>query len=527
MGEETTCWTLAEIPMADRLHLLDEPELAFGHRQLAIDPRDGLSMFGPADGPMASATYVAIGTTEGLDLWVDWASAMNAPAACINPMRQRAWPPYPGFDVAFGSPWPMASRTYCLDKRKLLQSARKADKHERAYAVADLYLDQFDQIARLDQKPVLAVCIVPDEVYDNCRPLSTVEEPSDRRRTSYQRRILNAAIRERSALQPDLIGFEVERLEQYGFSPDFRRQLKARVMMQDIPVQIIRESTMQITEQIRYGHPGTNPLSDRLWNFGTGVYYKCGRKPWMIHSARDGVCYIGIAYRRAERRRTTACCAAQMFLDSGDGMIFVGEFGPWYSEERREFHLTPEKAHDLLAGTLKTYFGQGGRPLREIFLHSRSGINKEEFDGFRSACPPGIKIVGIRVRSDRTGTRLFRYDDHVKVTKRGKFPVLRGVFWQRSARHGVLFTNGFKPRIATYDGWEVPRPLDIDLQHGEGDLAAIATDILGLTKVNYNTCQLGEGQPITVRYSDRVGEILLANPEVDRATWRHNFKYYI
>ena len=518
--------------MSRKLHLLDEPELVFGHGQSATDPRDGLSMYGPAEGSLASPTYVAIGTRDGLCLWENWVSAINAPAACRDPSRQRAWPPYPGFDVAFGSSWPSAFRMYTLDKSVLTESARKADKHERAYAVAGLYLEQFHQIARLDQKPALAVCIVPDEVYVNCKPQSYVSEPSDSRRTRDEQRALNAVLEDRRGSQADLIGFgglgvDTEHLEQYGLSPDFRRQLKARVMTHDIPVQIVRESTMQITEQIRHGEPGTNPLSDRLWNFSTGVYYKCGKKPWLIRSTRDGVCYIGIAYRRADERGKTACCAAQMFLDSGDGLIFVGEFGPWYSEDKHEFHLTPEKAKDLLAGTLETYYGQGGRPLREIFLHSRSGIERDEFEGFRSACPSGTKIVGIRVRPDQTGIRLFRHDDNPKKAQRGKFPVLRGVFWQRYARHGLLFTNGFKPRIATYDGWEVPRPLEIDLQHGDGNLVSIAKDIFGLTKVNYNTCQLGEGQPITVKYSDRVGEILLANREVDRTTWRHNFKYYI
>lgn len=518
--------------MVNKVHLLEEPELVFGHGQSAIDPRDGLSMFGPADGSLEATTYVVIGTEDGLKLWTTWVSAMNSPAACRDSSRHRAWPSYPGFDVAFGSPWPNAERTFALDESTLSASARKANKHERTYAVADLYLRQFEHIGRLDQKPALAVCIVPDEVYDNCRPQSSVSEPSDSRRTSDERRALRAALEDHRGSQSGLIGFDdlgvdTEHLEQYGLSPDFRRQLKARVMAEEVPLQIVRESTMRVTEQIRDGLPGTNPLSDRLWNFGTGVYYKCGRKPWLNRSTRPGVCYIGIAYRRAEKRGKTACCAAQMFLESGDGLIFVGEFGPWYSEEKREFHLTPEKARELLTGTLKTYYGQGGKPLREIFLHSRSGIEHAEFGGFRSACPPGTKIVGIRVRLDTTGNRLFRHDDHPEATKRGRFPVLRGVFWQRSARRGLLFTNGFKPRIATYDGWEVPRPLEIDLQHGDGDLVSIAKDIFGLTKVNYNTCQLGEGQPITVRYSDRVGEILLANPEVDRTTWRHNFKYYI
>ena len=161
-----------------------------------------------------------------------------------------------------------------------------------------------------------------------------------------------------------------------------------------------------------------------------------------------------------------------------------------------------------------------------MFLHSRSGIDREEYEGFLRACPPGVKLVAIRVRQDRGGLRLYRYDEHPNVSKRGQHPVQRGVFWQRNARHGLLFTNGFKARIATYDGFEVPVPLAITIQHGNGELLQIAKDILGLTKLNYNSCQMGEGQPITVKYSDRVGEILLANPALPPDKWKHNFKYY-
>ena len=136
-------------------------------------------------------------------------------------------------------------------------------------------------------------------------------------------------------------------------------------------------------------------------------------------------------------------------------------------------------------------------------------------------------MVGIRVRKDRSGPRLFRHDEHPEVSKRGRYPVLRGVFWQRTSRDGYLFTSGFKERIAAYDGWEVPVPLSLTLQHGEADLRTIAADILALTKVNYNACQLGESEPITIKYSDRVGEILLGNPRLARDRWRHNFKFYI
>jgi hypothetical protein len=77
---------------------------------------------------------------------------------------------------------------------------------------------------------------------------------------------------------------------------------------------------------------------------------------------------------------------------------------------------------------------------------------------------------------------LYRYDAHPDVVKRRQHPVQRVVFWQRTDRHGLLFTNGFKPRIGTYDGFDVPVPLAITVQHGKADLLQVAKDILGLTK---------------------------------------------
>ena len=104
-------------------------------------------------------------------------------------------------------------------------------------------------------------------------------------------------------------------------------------------------------------------------------------------------------------------------------------------------------------------------------------------------------------------------------------PVLRGTFWQLNSRSGYLFGSGFKPRICTYDGWETPVPLRIDVLHGESDIEQVANDILGLTKLNYNACKLGDVQPVTVGFSDAVGEILISNPTVTER--RPNFKYYI
>jgi hypothetical protein len=369
-----------------------------------------------------------------------------------------------------------------------------------------MYLKAIEAAAASDQRLSVILCVVPEEVWVACRPLSRVSGVGERPRQSQV---------EERRIQPDLFGSYDP--AQYDFSVDFRRQLKARAMEHGIPLQLVQESTLRLADTGEPGERGLTTLSDRAWNLGVGIYYKAGGKPWRLTTAREGVCYVGLAFRMAEKSANprTACCAAQMFLDSGDGVVFRGEFGPWYSLERKQFELGREGARALLAGVLEAHKQQGGRDLREVFIHSRSRISSDEYRGYLEACPAGAKVVGIRVRRD-LDTRLFRD---------GSFPVLRGSMWRLSDKAALLWASGFKPELLTYDGWEVPVPLRIDLQHGESDIAQVCRDILGLTKLNYNACKLSDSQPVTVGFSDAVGEILIGNPTI--RVRRPNFRFYI
>jgi len=207
-----------------------------------------------------------------------------------------------------------------------------------------------------------------------------------------------------------------------------------------------------------------------------------------------------------------------MFLDTGDGVVFLGDYGPWYSPQSKQFSLDKKAARRVLEGTLRTYAELEGKDLKEIFVHCRSTINREAFEGYSEACPDGVRLVGIRVRrdSDRPGFRLYRL---------GRMPVLRGTMLRLDERSCYLWASGFKPRIGTYDGYDVPIPLRIDVQYGQVPIEEVASDILALTKLNYNTCKIGESEPVTIRYSDAVGEILVSNPDIKTASPK--FKFYI
>ena len=497
------------------LEILDEPTLEFRYGGRLSDPRDGLSLFGPFDtdaaGHPEALSYGVVGTSEGLDLFSAWSNAMIGSCTGAPGDRHRLWPPYPGFQAAYSSKWhaePIWHRV--LDGQVLSDLARRHDPYERVYAVVDQYLSAFRDLEKLDQRINVMVCIVPDLIHKTCRIKSRVTNPTGEFITS-------SRIRQRKSGQ--LEAFSTYEREQYDLSLDFRRQIKARSMVYDVPIQIIRESTLRLSDDNPSGQRRLTPLSHRMWNLTSTLYYKGGGKPWRLASARDGVCYIGLAFRRrdADKRSQTAACAAQMFLDDGDGVVFLGDYGPWYSPETMQYRLTPEAAHDLLRGALDTYAQLHGKSLTEVFLHCRSRISDEEFEGYRSAVSENVKVVGIRVRPWRDGPRLYRPDK--------QWPVIRGTFWKQSSTTGYLFGSGFKARLGTYDGWETPAPLQIDIQHGDADVVDVARDIFGLTKLNYNACNAGDSQPVTIKFSDAVGEILVSNPTItDR---KPTFRFYI
>jgi hypothetical protein len=497
--------------------VFQEPLLEFAHAQQVQEPHDGLSIFGPYDvgrpGKPKSINWGLVATASGRDKILDWVSRLQRP---IYPGKNKRgedldhhlWPLFPGFDAAFDCSFSSAPTWYKeLDESHLVELCSNLDSKQRAFDAVEEYLSAIRLTEKKDEAFDVILCVLPDFVRQTCRPNAVIVEGIG----------VKVSRREQRARASGQTGmFEQYDPSIYCYSEDFRRQLKARCMVHRVPIQLIQERT--IIRLLPNERSLVSPPSDVAWNLSTTLYYKAGGKPWKLASARPGVCYVGIAFRKADPTSSsrTACCAAQMFLDSGDGIVFLGESGAWYSPEKKQFHLSEQAAQRLLAGVLKEYAVLEGQPLTEIFLHCRSGIWEDEFRGYQHACPPGVKLVAVRVKKEFEGMKLFRD---------GAYPVMRGTFWRLSDRTGYLFASGVVPRLGTYPGTEAPVPLRIDVQHGTADITQVASDILALTKLNYNACKIGDSEPVTVGFSSAVGEILVSNPTVPFRSPK--FKFYI
>lgn len=494
---------------------IPEPKLLFGHGQSLEHPQDGLTLFGPYSQNQGSVRYGVIGTESELEKFRKWSAQANKPLPAYKGSRFRrkknskhgklSHQLYPGFETAFGLRWNDDAEITCKIDDDVLENALKTHElHTRISRVTKVFAKRLIKAHyESEHKPDIWFVVIPRDVERLCRPLS--DPPKD----------YTPGTRAEDAKQTDLFVdvddtdvFAEEYQEALKYKPDFHNQLKFRLLKHQIITQIVQKETLEACMRTP-----DNPVRDKedpatiSWNLGTSIFYKTRRRPWILSEAREGVCYMGVVFKRLAKPQgeKNACCGAQMFLEDGMGMVFKGALGPWYSEDFRECHLDKDEAAKLLDRALLSYAEEHDNIApKEIFVHGSVRFNDEEWAGFQEAAQPyGTIVTGIRIKKVFGGLKLFTGGDGA---------VMRGTALIKSEKNAYLFTTGFVPRLNTYPGWNVPNPLDIEICNGQADIETVLNDIMRLSKLNYNSCKFADGFPITLKFASKVGDILTTSP---------------
>lgn len=503
---------------------LAEPLLLFNYGQGMEDPRDGLTLFGPFDrGSLYGIRTGVIGTAAGIQKFKAWTAWIQTPVRTKKPRQSR--PPFPGFEAVFRvplTPEPLLELTIVEEdlKKRLYQD----DRYQRVFQTVDLFADAIIKAhTEEERKPDVWFVVIPDEVRRYCRPESVIDVDVRVEAKRYFAENLRENVKRAKELlsQPSLFKEVNEQAEPYAYKEHFRNQLKAKLLPHKISTQVLRESTVgNIGPRGETRREQSEELlqSQIAWNILTTAFYKSGARPWKVSGIREGVAYIGIVFKRhslaGENR--SAACGAQMFLDSGDGIVFKGAVGEWFDSTTEEYHLTEDAAKALMTMAVDAYKDKHDKkPPAELFIHGQIRFNWKEWKGFSAAVDERTKLVGVRIRDDK-GLKLFRKTDN---------PVLRGTAYISSENDAFLWTRGWTPRLRTYPGMEVPNPLSIEICQGSVSIETVLKDVLALTKLNYNTCRYGDGKPITLKFADAVGEVLTAGTVPGKVPLP--FMYYI
>jgi hypothetical protein len=508
-------------PSLQVLHF-NEPSLEFAFGQNTAHPKDGLFLYGPhlKSKKSREVRLGVIGTPQGIEFFREWVKKIKGrvdvpPPGKAEKKDRLHLANFPGFEEAFGITLDVDFTAYPLDLKVIDHATRILNLHEAVSKVVKLYVDKTTKHQSNDERPVdLWVLVVPEIIFERCKPRA--------KRAGLPMEKGEFIRRQRSRSDLPLLREVLTTEGVFDDVPDFHRQVKADYLMLS-PTQILRETTLApdaFKNSAGYPIRKTQDAATVAWNLTTGMYYKTQPKPpWKLAGVRPGVCYVGLAYKNIPNDPNDhACCAAQMFLNEGDGVVFRGANGPWKTGDY-EFHLTPGAAKNLIAKVLDTYREQHDRDPNELFIHGKTYFNEDEWKAFEAAAPATTNVVGVRIRTTGGETKLFRDGD---------YPVLRGTAMLLDDRNAYLWTNGYVPQLDTYIGPETPNPLFITALKSKfvmPPMARILEDIIGLTKINYNSCNYNDGLPVTVRFAEMVGDVLTMGPA--KQAERQPFKYYI
>ncbi len=466
-----------------RAVVLPEPELDFGASGAHRDPRFGITTFGPVDrGSMPAPTDIRVGFVgpadgiHGARQWLERCrTAIAGKPASKSP---ELFCDFPGFahdspfesQLLFDESW---ERT--ISGRTLRREIEKPIGLATA-ACADLYTRE---VADLAERRIVDVVVVarPDDLEDD--------------------------VPQRSRLRSDELEASTE---VDGEHVDFHDLLKAQCISLGVPLQLVRSTTWDPTRSTakrrsRRSH-SIQDEATRAWNFHTAIYYKAGGNPWRMRREPTQLrsLFVGVSFFHARDRASVHTSVAQVFDERGEGVVVRG--GPAARKKTdRQPHLQRHDADELLGTALDAYEREHHSFPARVVVHKTSAFDEEEVSGFEAAADARYirHLELLWVSDDGESTRLFRS---------GEYPVLRGTLATIAKDRHLLYTRGAIDFYRLYPGMYIPAPLGLRPAVVESSIDELGSEVLALSKMNWNQSQMDGRLPITLRAARGVAGIM-------------------
>jgi hypothetical protein len=502
---------------------IEEPDLIFGNQREEKDPKTGLKYFGPYFSPSEetpSPMQIRVGII-GNSITVALAKQiLKLLGEEIKSNETNPWvfPDFPGFrlDNAIRCGF-VSSDTWnaTITDSEIKHILAISDINARIAAASDLFAEKIEKIALEDSPPHVIICALPKELEEYCGISERTRGAKRPKFTELEKAIEEMKREGQTFLSQWCLEVEVEVVEKSSRSYDFRNALKGKAMKFNIPTQILRETTARsILDYPESKGKIRQPPATFAWNLSTALYYKAHGRPWRLAKLTVGTCYVGISFYRSllNPNQNLETAMAQVFTHSGEGFVLRGS-DVTVDKQTREVHLTKSQSFDLLAHSIKKYSEKVNALPSRIVLHKTSSFSNEEIEGFNEAV--GAIPKDYVTISENTDLRFLRT---------GKYPVLRGTLISLTQNQHLLYTTGYTPRVRTYPGPRIPKPLLVT-HHGDSEIELICKEILGLTKLNWNTTAFSTESPITLEFARQVGRILSeASKDV---VLRDHYRFYM
>jgi hypothetical protein len=487
---------------------LNEPTLIFGKRFSHINPKAGLTLYGPftkgdSDNVVRSIKVGLIGSGESVHL------AQRFISSCSGEVSNKGadpilFPDFPGLrnclncEVKLSDSW-----NQVMSEREINFSTDPESFNQKVDRTADLFVQKVENLSRIEPRVDVILCTIPQKI-EKC----TVNRGIERPLTSDERKLRKTVIDHARSGQMLLQPLEPQVIDFLPGGGNLRRKIKAQTMRFGLPTQLILQSTLM-------GEEKQDPATV-AWNLSVALYYKAGDIPWRVVFPDDNTCYLGISFYRdpLDPSGRVFGSLAQIFSSTGESLVLKGEKFEWTSAKPRTPHMPEDIAHKTVERALKLYRQHQGIAPRRLVIHKTSRFWPEEEEGIREGAKETqyIDLLGFGATD-------------IRLMRKGNYPVIRGTVIQITEREYLLYTRGFVPSLGTYPGQRVPVPVHIIEHKGDSTPTLISNEALALTKMNWNSADFALSEPITLAFARRVGHVLAHLPEHDEA--RPNYRFYM
>lgn len=286
---------------------------------------------------------------------------------------------------------------------------------------------------------------------------------------------------------------------------DLHDFLKAYCIQRGVATQFLRERTTQKRQR-----------TEIMWWLALSFYVKSRRTPWVLQGSEQNTAFAGLGFSvdpAARKGRHVLLGCSHIYNAEGLGLSYrLSTLANSRMRHRGNPFLDRDDARRMGENIRELFFAAHGRLPERVVIHKRTPYRVDEKNGLLEGLAGVDQVEMIEINVDnmlryvasRPSGQSFRVDG---------FPVRRGSAIVLEANQALLWVHGSAEPVGGtgnpyYQGKSrIPAPLVIRRHYGQSDLRRVALEVLGLSKMNWNTFDLYSKFPATVDSSNAIARI--------------------
>jgi hypothetical protein len=251
------------------------------------------------------------------------------------------------------------------------------------------------------------------------------------------------------------------------------------------------------------------------WWLSLALYVKSMRTPWVLDNLSDDTAFVGLGFsidRTAHRGQHVVLGCSHIYSARGEGLQYrLSKIDDPIMRGGNPF-MSKEDARRVGETIRELFYDTRTRLPSRVVLHKRTPFRREEREGLLDGLGGVDQIDMLEIQIDHA----LRYvASHIKQDgsfDEDNYPVRRGTAVQLDDYTALLWVHGatraVNPRLNYFQGKRrIPAPLSIRRHVGHTELRQICDEILGLSKMNWNTFDLYTKDPATLHSSNEIARI--------------------